>query len=110
MTLPGHSDTVRAVAHIPNLDTGIGVELIASASADWTVKIWNVGPSPYNGVAVGDLVNSLKGHYGTVWALEWIGTIGTHTLLASAGSDGAIRLWPLDVITNQQTCTAGQHW
>jgi WD40 repeat protein len=110
MELHGHDDSVRALKWLPNLDTGIGVELLASGSADWTVKIWNAGPGSYNGVAAGGLVNSLKGHYGTVWALEWIGTIGQHTLLASASSDGTIRLWPLDVITTQQTCTAGQHW
>lgn len=76
--LSGHSGSVLAVAISPDGSR------IASASADYTVKIWNLN--------TGELLETLAGHSGEVKTVAF-GDQGK--ILASAGNDWEIKLWQL---------------
>lgn len=71
-----HSDCVNSLRFSPN------GELLASASVDETIGIWNV--------TTDQAVRSLEGHTGHVLALDWH---DDGNLLASASSDKTIRVW-----------------
>lgn len=72
--LCGHTDEVHSV----QLRGG----LLASGSADTTVRLWEV--------ATGDCVARMEGHEGKVWAVAL-----DRTRLASGGRHGEVRIWPL---------------
>ena len=61
-----------------------GGRLVASASADGTVRLWDL--------ATGVALNTLEGHNQWVWSVDF-STDGRQ--LASAGADETIRLWDL---------------
>ncbi len=71
----GHSDKVEGVAISPN------GEMIASASRDKTVKLWN---------QEGKLLKTLKGHGSEV---EEVTFSPNGQIIASASRDGTIKLW-----------------
>jgi WD40 repeat protein len=73
--LSGHSGRVLSVRFSPNGN------LIASASADRTIKLWNVN---------GTLLKTLKGHRNAVWSVNFS---PDGKLLASTGNDGTIKVW-----------------
>ena len=75
----GHTGTVWSLAFKPNS------YLLASGSADGTVRIWDVGDNT-------NLrhVRTLRGHTGTVYSVAWSPDGRT---LASASHDGTVRLW-----------------
>ena len=75
-TLEGHTDLVWSVAFRPN-----GV-MLASASWDQTVRLWNVN--------TGRLLHTLTGHTNEVLSVTFSPDGQT---LASASWDGTIRLW-----------------
>ncbi|WP_460364525.1 WD40 repeat domain-containing protein, partial [Actinocorallia lasiicapitis] len=75
-TLRGHSGTVYAVAFHPDGST------LASAGVDGKIRLWNP--------ATGDPRSTLTGHTGDVWTLAY----APDGVLASAGEDHTIRLWP----------------
>ena len=75
-TLEGHTDLVWSVAFRPN-----GV-MLASASWDQTVRLWNVN--------TGQLLHTLTGHTNDVMSVTFSPDGQT---LASASWDGTIRLW-----------------
>ena len=76
--LRGHSAPVKDIAFHPD------GELIASCSADTSIKLWKIGAGPAAETA------SLVGHSGSVEALAWH---PDGSSLASGGADGSIRLW-----------------
>lgn len=79
LRLSGHSDYVHDVEYAP------GGELLASASKDGTVRLWDVAtPHRPRPLAV------LAGHTGEVVALAFA---PGGRRLASGGDDGTIRLW-----------------
>jgi WD40 repeat protein len=74
--LEGHTDSVHAVAFSPD------GSLLASASGDGTVRLWNAG--------TGQEVQKLEGH------TEWVHAVAFSpdgSLLTSASDDGTVRLW-----------------
>jgi WD40 repeat protein/class 3 adenylate cyclase len=78
-TLVGHENLVRSLAFD---STG---NILASASFDTTVKLWEP--------ATGKMLNTLKGHEG------WVRTVAfdpTRSMLASGGADSTIKLWNTD--------------
>jgi WD40 repeat protein len=80
--LTGHTDWVRALAAVPRPD---GSPLLASASDDQTVRLWDL--------ATGAEVRRLTGQTGAVRALAVLPGPDGGVLLASAGADRVVRLW-----------------
>ncbi|OUL26791.1 hypothetical protein BV378_12270 [Nostoc sp. RF31YmG] len=74
--LHGHSNRIFSVAFSPN------GQLLASASADRTIKIW----SPHTG----QCLKTLHGHGSWVWAIAF--SPDNH-LLASASYDHTVKIW-----------------
>ncbi|KAF7505050.1 hypothetical protein GJ744_001269 [Endocarpon pusillum] len=85
-TLEGHGDWVYSVAFSHDS------KLLASASHDRTVRIWDA--------ATGTLQQTLEGHGGPVYSVAF-----SHDskLLASASDDRTVRIWDAATGTLQQT-------
>ncbi|MFG2555903.1 AAA family ATPase [Streptomyces sp. NPDC048581] len=80
IVLEGHTGWINALCAVQ-----VGQQtLLASASNDHTIRLWNID--------TGETVRVLAGHTGPVRALAGCPG-GGHALLASAGSDHTIRLW-----------------
>jgi parallel beta-helix repeat protein len=75
-TLTGHTDWVRSVAFSPD------GRLLASGSADYTIKLWEV--------ASGREVRTLTGH---TWTVTSVAFSPDGRLLASGSRDKTIKLW-----------------
>ena len=76
--LRGHKDSVTALAPLPD-------GMLASASSDSTVRVWDI--------AAGVSLLVLAGHARAVLALA---PLPARCLLASAGEDGTVRVWALE--------------
>jgi hypothetical protein len=79
--LTGHTDSVEDVAFSPD------GELLASASWDGTVRLWEVASGQQRG-------EPLTGHTDSVVGVAFS---PDGKLLASASSDGTVRLWNIEV-------------
>ncbi|MGF2014027.1 beta-propeller domain-containing protein [Nostoc sp. DedVER01b] len=92
-TLEGHSSGVISVVFSPD------GQRLASASADNTIKLWDV--------ATGKPVQTLTGHSGWVYSVVFS---PDGQRLASASTDNTIKLW--DVATGKvvQTLTGHSNW
>jgi WD40 repeat protein len=88
--LTGHEGGVQAIAAVPMPN---GHTLIASASTDHTVRLWD----PDTGQPMGQ---PLIGHEGRVQAIAAVPMPNGRTLIASASTDHTVRLW--DSETRQQ--------
>jgi WD40 repeat protein/tetratricopeptide (TPR) repeat protein len=88
--LKGHEDRVNMVAFAPDGKT------LASASADRTVKLWDL--------ATGRVIRSLSGHKDAVYFVAYSPDGKT---LASASRDRTVILW--DPLTGQQWLVLGGH-
>ncbi|MEU6555041.1 trypsin-like peptidase domain-containing protein, partial [Streptomyces sp. NPDC046915] len=80
--LEGHTDLVDGLCAVGSAD---GRTLLASASLDRTVRLWDP--------ATGTEERVLAGHSGPVLALCAVGLADGRTLLASASLDRTVRLW-----------------
>ena len=92
--LEGHTGVVWEVCAI----RVEGRELLASASADAAVRIWDPG--------TGVTVRTLTGHTGVVWGVCPVRVEGRE-LLASASADAAVRIW--DPVTGVTVRTLTGH-
>src|SRR5262249_52907403 len=68
-----------------------GQQLLASASGDGTVRVWDP--------CTGRQRTVLEGHHGSVYSVCAI-TVAGRRMLASAGGDGTVRIW--DPATGRQ--------
>ncbi|KAG5749300.1 hypothetical protein H9Q69_012055 [Fusarium xylarioides] len=87
-TLPGHDHSVSAVRFIPSGAPGapLSGNLLASASRDVTVRIWDV--------TTGYCVKTIRGH------VDWIRDVAPSLdgkYLLSTGNDRTVRLWDISV-------------
>ena len=82
----GHSGPVNSVTFGT---TSGGQRLLASASDDQTVRLWD----PNTGASIG---KPLSGHTGGVSSVAFGATSSGQPLLASAGDDQTVRLWDPD--------------
>ncbi|WP_414565270.1 MULTISPECIES: WD40 repeat domain-containing protein [unclassified Anabaena] len=87
-TLAGHGDSVWSVALTANGQT------LVSASADKTIKVWNVNP--------GKIISTLEGHTDTVREIA-ISSDG-QTLVSGSG-DKTIKVWNLQTFEIIRTIT-----
>ncbi|PQE03932.1 vegetative incompatibility HET-E-1 protein [Rutstroemia sp. NJR-2017a BVV2] len=92
-TLEGHSSAVNSVAFSPDS------KLLASASSDETVKIWDA--------ATGTLQQTLEGHSAGVRAIAFS---PDSKLLASASSDKTVKIWDAATGMLQQTLKGHSNW
>jgi WD40 repeat protein/serine/threonine protein kinase len=90
MLLRGHSGSVNSVAFSTD------GKRIASASADWTVKVWDA--------ATGQVLRTLAGHD---LGVAGVAFSPDGQWLASASGDGTIKLW--DEASGQETLTLKGH-
>src|SRR5262249_14752451 len=78
----GATFSVYAVLAVP---VGVRRQLLASASFDGSVRVWDP--------IVGRLVHTLTGHVHSVTALCVVPAEGGRQLLASASTDWSVRVW-----------------
>ncbi|WP_413161290.1 eIF2A-related protein [Capilliphycus salinus ALCB114379] len=79
--LENHQDSVLSVSVSPQ-------RLIASASSDQTIKLWNKN---------GKLLKNLKGHQDTVWCINFSPDLSPdRQILASASKDKTVKIWSLE--------------
>jgi WD40 repeat protein len=79
------ADSVNAFKAVCAVPVADGRTLLASASYDRTVRLWD----PTTGTAE----HTLKGHTSAVNAVCAVPAADGRTLLASAGADRTVRLW-----------------
>ena len=91
-TLTGHGDIVISVVFHPTL-----AATLASASADNTVKLWNI--------VTGECTTTLTGHREAVLSVVFHPTQAA--VLASANSDSTVKLW--NIHTGECTATLRGH-
>ncbi|WP_326668013.1 trypsin-like peptidase domain-containing protein [Streptomyces canus] len=97
IVLEGHTDWVNTVCAI----SAGGRTVLASASNDGTVRLWNPD--------TGEEVRVLQAHAGAVRALSPLST-KQGIFLASAGNDGAVRLWNPDTGDTRRTFEGHTGW
>ncbi|MGI5479278.1 trypsin-like peptidase domain-containing protein [Streptomyces lavendofoliae] len=90
--LEGHAGPVAALCTVPD---GSGRTLLATASNDGTVRLWDP--------ATGTAQHVLEGHTDWFQALCLVLDENGRTLLASASKNGTVRLWDPASGTHQQT-------
>ncbi|HEY7360951.1 MAG TPA: trypsin-like peptidase domain-containing protein, partial [Streptosporangiaceae bacterium] len=93
-SLEGHQGAVYGVCPV----NVAGRALLASASGDGTVRIWDPASGQQHAI--------LDGHPSGVWAVCPV-TVAGQPLLATAGGDGTVRIW--DPGTGQQRATLKGH-
>jgi WD40 repeat protein len=80
-----HNDMINQIRHL-NGDS----KLVASASKDTTVKIWNLTDW--------SLIATYTGHLGNVYTIEQI----NETTIASGSFDTTIQVWTIDKVNKQK--------
>jgi WD40 repeat protein len=104
-TFEGHTDRVNAVTFIPP-NSGLPADwgtMIASASWDKSLKLWSLDGTPRL---------TLEGHEERALDVDFYPATSTHgPLLASAGLDNGVILWPLDrILERDQVLSYGCQW
>ncbi|KFY93584.1 hypothetical protein V498_04339, partial [Pseudogymnoascus sp. VKM F-4517 (FW-2822)] len=92
-TLEGHSDKINSVAFSHDST------LLASASYDRTVRIWDA--------ATGTLQQTLEGHS---YGIKSVAFSHDSKLLASASDDRTVRIWDAATGTLEQTLKGHSNW
>ena len=87
--LQGHRDWVRSLQFSPS------GEFLASSSDDGTVRLWPLFAKTLRSPGtLAELLPPLVGHEGVVWDVDFD---ASGKRLLSAGSDGTVRIWNLDL-------------
>lgn len=92
-TLGGHLDWVYDVAISPN------GQMLASASADNTIRLWNS--------QTGALLRVLEGHTAAIWSVAFS---PDGKMLASASADKTVKLWNLATGAMERTLAGHTDW
>jgi WD40 repeat protein/cold shock CspA family protein len=90
LTLPGHESGVQDVAFSPNPEP----ILLATAGADGTVKVWEIGPSSAGDVASRQEPLTLPGRHLDAVSRVIFSPDGAR--LATASADGTAKVWEIE--------------
>lgn len=85
--------TVSYVGHkgqVQSLAWSNDAYYLASASADKTVRVW--ATAKRDAATIRDAKYTFEGHMGSVYAVEWMSTVGTNSII-SGGADKTIHIW-----------------
>ncbi len=93
LTLEGHTNWIRSVAFSPD------GEILASASDDKTVKLWNT--------QTGQFLKKLEGHDQRVWSVAFSPDGKT---VASSSEDKTVRLWDIHTGECWKVLEKHTHW
>jgi WD40 repeat protein len=80
----GHKGQVQSLAWSNDAN------YFASASADKTVRVW--ATAKRDATTIRDAKYIFAGHTGSVYAVEWMSTVGTDSII-SGGADKTIQIW-----------------
>lgn len=101
----GHGSWVMSVAWMPPVNTALGQRypagVIASASIDQTVKLWDV--------ATGTCLRTFRGHTDLVYTVDW-SPDGTRLVSGSSTNERALRLWDVESGECLRVLTGHQGW
>ncbi|MDZ8140939.1 MAG: WD40 repeat domain-containing protein, partial [Nostoc sp. DedQUE04] len=92
-TLGGHANSVNGISFSPD------GKMLASASADKTVKLWDT--------STGKEIKTLTGHTNSVWGISFS---PDGKMLASASADNTVKLWNTSTGKEIKTLTGHTNW
>jgi WD40 repeat protein len=99
-TLRGHSSTVFTVAFHPN------APILATGSADRTVKLWRIAPGESSATCVVTLEGKSDYDLGHANSVQAIAFHPTAPILATCSDDNTAKLWRFCFDKPSATCTA----
>ena len=89
-----HNGSVNALAFIKGSEGAVGSDRLVTGTSSGEIKLWN----PFSG----ELAATIAGQSGRIMSLA-VNAKGTY--FASGGSDGTLKIWPVEDIAQQKSQT-----